>query len=243
MISKGCGKERVLVVASVHAREFITTFLALKLFEDYNGDTAVDFVPMLNIDGVVLSRCGLNGTPLTLRNKEFLLSVNKSEDFSLWKANIRAVDINLNFNAGFGKGEGNLKSPASQGYVGKMPESESETRAIANLIRGNNYTMVVAYHSKGEEVYWGFGCNTKYKNETKSFAKYLGYELKATPNSTGGLKDYFTLLTDKLGLTVEVGSDKLPHPIGEDELPNLHKIHKGSWELLDDIAKRLGKQY
>jgi g-D-glutamyl-meso-diaminopimelate peptidase len=239
MVSKGRGEERILVVASVHAREYITTFLALSLFEGYNGSVAIDLVPMLNIDGVILSRCGLNGAPISLREKEFLLNVNRSADFSLWKANIAAVDLNLNFNAAWGKGEGNLKRAASQGFVGNYPESESETRAAANLIRNNNYALAVAYHSKGEEVYWGFGGNNSFKNEAEEFASHLGYRLKQTPLSTGGLKDYFTLNTGKLGLTIEVGNDSLPHPITEDELPNLLKKHKGSWNLLNDIAKKL----
>ena len=239
MISKGEGSVRVLVVASVHAREFITSFLAFKLFESYNGDVRFDLVPCLNIDGVILSRCGVNGTPLSLKDREFLLSVNKnSKDFSLWKANARAVDINLNFDAGFGKGLGNLKKPAPHGYIGKKVESEPETKAIAKLIRENDYKIAVAYHSKGEEVYWGFKDDTSYEAEAQEFANFLGYKLKETRHSTGGIKDYFTLHTKQLGLTVEVGDDNLAHPLSKEILPSLVEKHTGSWELLAELAKQ-----
>ncbi|MCL2629954.1 MAG: hypothetical protein FWD49_00335 [Firmicutes bacterium] len=229
---------RVLIVGAVHAREFITAPLALKLFKDYNkygGSLSLHLVPMLNIDGVMLSRNGLNGVPICEKRKNFLREINKSSNFSLWKANINAVDINLNFNAGWGEGEGNLAYPAPSGFVGKCPESEPETRAVVRLMRHGNYDAVVAYHSKGEEVYYGFRSHEKHENKAKTFANYLGYTPKETPNSAGGLKDYFVQETNRLGLTVEVGSDLLPHPIEESELEPIYNAHKGSWDLLCNL--------
>jgi g-D-glutamyl-meso-diaminopimelate peptidase len=224
----------------VHAREYITAPLVLKLFEDYSYEGArLDLVPLLNIDGALLSRNGIESLKLNAFRKEFLMRVNQKEDFSLWKANINAVDINLNFDAGFGEGEGNLTYPSSQGYIGRCPESEPETKAAANLMRNGSYDAVIAYHTKGEEVYFGFRDDLSHKNEALLFAKSLGYALKETPNSAGGLKDYFVLKTKRFGLTIEAGSDALAHPIKEDELPNLIDRHKGSFNLLGEIVSNL----
>jgi hypothetical protein len=71
----------------------------------------------------------------------------------------------------------------------------------------------------------------------------LGYALKETPRSAGGLKDYFTLQTGRLGLTVEVGKDELWHPYPENRLPELYKQHDGTIEILVELAKELWIKY
>lgn len=244
MITKGCGKERILIVAGVHAREHITVPLVLALMTQYKGKFAVDCVPVLNIDGVLLAKNGLNALPLRINERQNLIKINGGKtDFSLWKANARAVDINVNFDAGWGEGKGNALLPAPESYIGRCPASEPETQSIVRLLSERNYVLVAAYHSKGEEVYYGFRDNKKYQEEARIFANSLNYALKETPESAGGLKDYFTCKTGRLGLTVEVGSDLLPHPYPESELPNLIKRHSGSVELLTEIARGLWTKY
>lgn len=61
------------------------------------------FVPMVNPDGVELCKRGVTSAPKNVRKS--LLRLNGSDDFRAWKANGRAVDLNVNFDAGFGKGE------------------------------------------------------------------------------------------------------------------------------------------
>ena len=72
----------------------------------------------------------LNGKPL----KDFILLVNDgSTDFSYWKANANAVDMNVNFDAGWGKGVQNVFCPAPANFVGYYPNSEREVRSIIDF--------------------------------------------------------------------------------------------------------------
>ena len=243
VISKGSERKGgVLIVGAVHAREYITARLLLKLTAAYSGDYPIDVVPSLNIDGAILAEHGLDEFALRMRERTRLVRINDgSTDFSLWKANIAGVDINNNFDAGWGEGEYNRALPAPAGYVGPRPFSEPETRAARDLMEreDKDYALVVAYHAKGEEVYWGFRKDTRYRREAARVARALGYRLKKTPRSAGGLKDYWTLTTGRLGLTVEVGRDEFAHPYPLSELDELVRGHAGMFGLYADIAEKL----
>ena len=244
MLSKGKGIGGVLLIGSTHAREYITSYLLRDLFEEYQGDYPVDLIPMLNIDGVRLCIGGLNALTLKLRDRITLMRINGgSTDFSTWKANVRGVDLNVNTDAKWGEGQGNLTYPSPQSYVGPCPFSEVESYAIKRVIDEGNYSLIVCYHSKGEEVYYGFSNNHKYRAEASMVANKLGYKLKRTPKSTGGIKDYFTHSTGRLGLTIEIGSDKLEHPITLERLDELKEKHRGIIDLYAEIAKKLWTKY
>lgn len=242
MISKGSGeRNKVLLIGGVHAREYITAPLLRDLMIDYKGDHPVDCVPLLNPDGAQLVTEGLNALPLKLRDRITLLRINDgSTDFSKWKANARAVDLNVNCDADWGMGKDNVTYPAPEGYIGVAPFSENESYAIKRLLENNDYSLVVCYHSKGEEVYYGYGKNKSHKAKATLVANKLKYKLKTTPHSTGGIKDYFILTTGKMGLTIEVGKEKLEHPINLSHLEELKERHKGIITLFTEIVKRNG---
>lgn len=241
MVTKGNGqqKPRILLVGGVHAREYITSYLLCALLKEYNGDCVIDCVPLLNIDGVLLSRLGkqLFGRNDNLYKK--LVALNKSEDFALWKGNIRGVDLNVNFNADWGSGAQNVRQAGSENYIGPYPESENETRAIIGLLYKKQYDMVIAYHSKGEEVYYGYGTDKSNKDLSEKIADFLHYDLKTSDNSAGGLKDYVIKVLHKFALTIEVGEDRFSHPYPMLELPKLIDLHKGSLELFCNIGETL----
>ena len=221
------------LVAGVHAREHISTDLVLKflsdgLFDKINGFN-VCVVPMLNPDGVELSCHGIESAPA--EEKINLLDLNQgSQDFSLWKANGRGVDINNNFDANFDENVHSL-SPAPSGFRGKFPESEPETRAIVTYLAENKPFIVLCYHSKGEELYYNFFQEGReLERDTilaERFAKSTGYSIKNPQNaSSGGLKDF---CVQKLGIpsiTLEIGSDALSHPISSKHLPEIFEKHK-----------------
>ncbi len=238
------GRERAdtLIVGSVHAREHITTDLIEKVF--FGTEYCFDIIPCLNIDGVILAKYGLDGLNISEERKKFLLSVNGGNDFSLWKANISAVDINVNFDAKWGTGAKNIRYPSSENYIGRYPESEPETRAVTNLIKRNRYAQVICFHSKGEVIYHGFGGIRRYIKEAEEYAESLGYELTKATLSAGGLKDWYDLNFDGLGLTVEVGEDKYSHPYPTEKLPELILKHERSVNILYENGKRIaGKIY
>lgn len=209
----------VIVQASIHAREYITTYLCLKLIKHFNRHGKkgrVFFIPMVNLDGVEIC---LQGKPN-------------------YKANANGVDLNVNFDAKWGKGQKNLFTSGEENYVGKHPFSESESRALKDFTTLVGPDLTISYHSKGEEIYWEFFQDENTLKRDYVFAerakKVTGYAVKSTPNSVGGYKDW---CIDKLkipALTIEVGSEQLTHPIGK---KHLRKIYRQNKKLLNSLIQ------
>jgi g-D-glutamyl-meso-diaminopimelate peptidase len=162
-----------------------------------------------------------------------LVSLNKSEDFSLWKANVRGVDLNVNFDAAWGKGAKNLRRPGAENYIGKRPFSERESRAIRQFTLRVAPDYTVSYHTKGEEIYWRFPYVTYTcpyeKDLADSLSRTTGYPLKVAENSVGGYKDWCLQTLRIPAFTVEVGKDTIRHPLDERALP--HIIEKNKYAL------------
>lgn len=229
---------RVLLAASIHAREHITTDLVIALLESYLGSYSIDCLPVINPDGVKL--CCEGADWLTARQKSRLVALNGGSDFSLWKANLNGVDLNVNFDADWGEGMYNVTIPSAENYIGLTPFSEPETAAVKRVL-DNNYAVAVSYHSKGEEVYWGYEHNFRHYQRARCYAENVGYALKRSENSCGGLKDYYALNFSGLGLTVEIGEDRFPHPYPISELDNLINKHANSIDLLCQIGEELAQ--
>lgn len=237
-LQKGDPARSTLIFGGIHAREHITVELLLALWKAFEGDMTL--VPCLNVDGLILATEGIGALGLSAREARRLIAVNGgSEDFSLWKANARAVDLNVNFDAGWGTGRQNVFAPAPANYVGPRPASEAETRAAVALMGQGSYAAVLAYHSKGEEIYYGFGASDAGYGTGKLLAAELGYALKKPQDSAGGLKDYWIKTTGRAGLTIEVGKDELPHPYPRTQLPALIDQHKRVLPLLNALNGRL----
>ncbi len=202
------GKGGILIQGAIHAREHITAYITAQMAlynERYRLLHNVCFVPMVNPDGVELCVKGLNSVPPPYQAE--LLKINGySHDFSLWKSNARGVDLNLNFNADWGKGKGNLTYPAPFGYIGKYPESEPESIALLELLK-DGFSLTLSFHAKGEELYYGYGDYDPYPSLTSSISEVLGYPAKKTIGSTGGFKDRCVLIDRIPSYTVEFGDD------------------------------------
>ena len=220
-------------VSSVHAREFISTDLVCKMIDEGLFDNVknfnLSFVLMANPDGVELCKNGIFSAPRNYQKK--ILKINKnSTDFKLWKANARGVDINNNFDARF-KTNVNSCVPSSSGYIGKRAESEKETTALVKYLNKINPFIVICYHSKGEEIYYNFFQSgdrlERDKKIAEKFSKSTGYVIKnPEETSSGGLKDYVIEKLKVPALTIELGDDRLTHPIDEDKLNDIFEKHK-----------------
>lgn len=173
-ITIGKGSKDILIIGSLHASEWITTPVLMRTVEtllwDYgqeisvNGDSvksildrySLTFIPMANPDGVILVQQGADAYP---HRKEELLARNSAygDDFSRWKANIRGVDLNRNFDVPewwTQPEKTDYPDPNYAHHPGSSPESEPETRAVANWIRNNQPELFLDYHSFGEILYW-----------------------------------------------------------------------------------------
>lgn len=218
-IKIGDGKDAIIITGGIHARENVTALLVIRqAFKLLNSKLpfTVYFIPMLNPDGAVLIERGASGAK---EYSEFVRAVNGSDNFSLWKANIRAVDLNVNFDAKFGRGKSNIMYPAPQNYVGEYAFSEPETAALRDFTLEVKPIFTVSYHALGQEVYWDFG-QTDMRNRTLAYkvADLLGYKaVDGDLSSTGGYKDW-CILNGIPALTIEIGDSAFSHPLSESDV-------------------------
>lgn len=128
-------------------------------------------------------------------------------DFSMWKANINGVDLNVNYDAHWGEGASNVTYPRSSDCIGKYPLSESENKALSSYTMENDFLITLSYHASGRVIYYGFMDKTPCCSLTEEISAILNYPLIKTFNSTGGYKDWFIEKYARLGLTIEIGKD------------------------------------
>ena len=198
----GRGEKRVHFNASFHANEWITTPIVLTFLNDYllaltnnlpiRGvyplplyfQTNLTIVPMVNPDGVDLV---LNGPPNNETVRANLIKWNNgSSDFSGWKANINGVDLNDQFPAEWEKErERNPKTPGPRDYGGESPLSQPESIAMAELTKEMDFARVLAFHTQGEVIYWGFNNLEPPESEllANEFARVSGYQAEQTVDS------------------------------------------------------------
>lgn len=227
---------------AIHAREWVTSLLALEHILRGVKHGGIWFIPLANPDGALLCTNGIESVRDGERRKR-LLRVNGGEDFSLWKANADCVDLNVNFPAQWGRGAFNVRVPAPQGYIGEAPLCAPESRALAEFTQWVKADYTVSWHTKGEEIYWRFRQDGERAKRDLEFATALsgslGYPLAEAPDSTGGYKDWCVESLKISALTVEAGSDKRKHPLGEEALPELiPKCGNAACDLTEFVWKR-----
>lgn len=217
----GTGKKMILMDASMHAREHMTTNVLMEMIDQYTvayannskfgtynvrsvlSDVAIWFVPMVNPDGVTLVQYG----PNAMKNPMQVKQINGySSDFGRWKANARGVDLNRNFDsrwAGLPKG-----SPSWHMYRGPAPFSEPESKALGQFMAKYPFKTNLAIHSSGQVIYWGFNAQTKFRNTilARLLSNTTGYGLiKSSETAPIGVSTvYFTKVTGMPGMTIEI---------------------------------------
>ncbi len=220
---------------AIHAREWITALLGIEHLRRSVTRGGVWILPLMNPDGALLCDKGIE--TVSSERREFLLGLNGKEDFSLWKANAEGVDLNLNFPARWGKGRGNIFTPAPHGFVGDEPLSAPESNALALFTEEIMPDFTVSWHTKGEEIYWKFHQSIARTMRDKKLAKVLsretGYPLKSTPFSAGGYKDWCVETLKIPAFTVEVGSDERAHPLGFEDFPDILNKNLDALEKLN----------
>lgn len=228
---------QLFIQGAIHAREWVTAQLCVLLAEKYTGKCGLWCVPMSNPDGVMLAQYGLDSVG-EAKTREFLYGINgKSNDFSLWKANARAVDLNVNFNALWGTGKSNVTYPAPANYIGPYPFSESESRALAAFTDKVRPRYTVSYHARGRVIYYGFNGMDPDPQISGIASESTGYPAYTSEGSAGGYKDWFVLTTYRAGLTVEVGGEGVPYADLQIRLPSMLRENSGLPGALDEAAR------
>ncbi|MBT2736039.1 M14 family metallopeptidase [Bacillus sp. ISL-7] len=230
----GTGEKRVHYNGSFHANEWITTSIIMTFLNDYllaltnhnlirglpmfplYQQSILSIVPMVNPDGVDLV---LHGPPEIENWNKRVVDFNKgSTDFTDWKANIRGVDLNDQFPARWELEKArNQTEPGPRDFVGEKPLSEPEAMAMAKLIKKRNFVRVLAFHTQGEVIYWGFENLEPPESEdiVKEFSRVSGYEPIKTIESYAGCKDWFIQDWKRPGFTIELGRGINPLPLSQ----------------------------
>lgn len=241
--SLGEGKDIILVQCGIHAREYITSFFCIELIKYlscFNFLGKVVFVPLSNPDGVKICLCGSNFIR-DRKRRSFIKNILKEKDKKYYKANTNGVDLNVNFDCFWGQGKYNNKvKPSFANYIGKSPNSEKEVKSLIALTKKLMPKIVLSFHSKGKVFYYGFSGQSKDSLEKqKKYIKIIkeenGYVPLFTKNSAGGYKDYCLMKLNVVGFTIEVGDNKIPHPIG---LKHLKEIFMENKDIVLKLLKK-----
>ncbi|MDD3766076.1 MAG: M14 family metallocarboxypeptidase [Eubacteriales bacterium] len=213
----GKGEKKILYNAAHHGLEWITAKLLMKFVFDYaksyikgvrlkgynirklHERVSIYIVPMVNPDGIEISK-----------------------EMKMWQSNARGVDLNHNYDAGWeeykelAEKEG-IGVPSHTRFPGAHPESEPESKALADFTRRINPEYVLAFHSQGQVIYWQY--QDYFPPNSLEIAQKLsavsGYKLDLADglSSYSGYKDWFIKEFGKPGYTIEVGAGENPLPI------------------------------
>ena len=219
---------QILIEASIHAREYPATLVVVGIVEylvnqELNGGVYV--IPLMNPDGVRLVLEGVDWIECE-KQREYILNVNDgSSDFSQWKADILAVDLNVNFDALWGGGSQNVFCPSPGNFIGYYPDSEREVRELIDLSYELNPDLTLSFHTKGNVIYYGFEILSPEDIErdriiAEAISQVNGYIPIQTANSTGGYSDWVSQYLGVPAFTIEIGDPSLPTPVPLSVVPD-----------------------
>jgi len=238
-LTVGCGENAVLINASHHANEWITSAIAMKFLEEYadltsRNETSPQFknitlhiVPMVNPDGVDLVTGALGKHRIAYKKAQAMATEATDTEPAFpdcWKANILGIDLNSNYPASweqaklhkFARG---YTKPGPRDYVGESPLCEPETSAMAAYTIANDFLHTISLHTQGEAIFWQYqDYNPPGAEElARRMSTVSGYQLEDVPDTSShaGYRDWFIEKFNRPGMTVECGLGENPLPISD----------------------------
>ena len=254
----GKGSKRVVMCASMHAREYISTNFIMYMADSYalgyvNNETRDGYsirqsldnvtlviIPMVNPDGINLAQHGYEST----KNSEYLSGL-KTNSFGYrgWKANSNGVDLNNNFDIlWYSKGK-----PSFSGYSGPYAASEPETQAMQNFINDADYEIFASFHTQGQVLYWMDSiCDQTLKQKFKPHIDRICREIGFTempPDTSVGysgyMTDYVRYFRKKMAMTIELCPYVGDYPYPETEFDKIAYPVRNIGLILADICTQL----
>lgn len=241
-ITAGEGNRRVFYNAEHHANEWITTPILLKFIEElskaYTAGAALEgknaaeimrkstisIAPAVNPDALDLVTGELRSGAYydgAVRIAQAFPAIPFPDG---WKANIRGVDLNLQYPAGWQRAKEikfaqGYTRPAPRDYVGSAPLSAPESRAAYDYTLSFDPAATLSYHTQGNVIYWKYlDLEPPGSRElAERLGELSGYQVEETPYASGfaGYKDWFISEFDRPGCTIECGLGENPLPISD----------------------------
>ena len=215
-LGKGGGK-RVFFNGAHHGMEWLTSKLLM--------DFAFDLERQMYETAEIMKNCTLYIVPMVNPDGVEIASSGRR-----WQANARGVDLNHNYDALWHRYKEmeediGIKGPGPTRFSGAYPESEPESRAIADFTRQNDFDVVMAFHSQGQVIYYDFcgyvpPLTLDYVNRFERVSPYKA-ENPDKAASYGGYKDWFIKTYKRPGFTIETGKGENPLPV--DDLPEIYE--------------------
>ncbi len=251
-LSLGRGANRVAYNAAHHANEWITTPLLLRFTEELaeayaygrelcgrSAREILDYatlciLPAVNPDGMDLVTGELREGAFFRAARDIAARFPQIPFPDGWKANIRGVDLNLQYPAGWeqaweNKAAQGVRGPAPADFVGAAPLCAPESRAMYAFTLAFDPALTLAYHSQGEVLYWRY---LDYEPPeglriARIFSQLSGYAVEEAPFASGfaGYKDWFIREFDRPGFTMEAGLGQNPLPVTD--FPALYEKNLG----------------
>ncbi len=171
LIEFGRGGKRIFVCGAHHAREYITTTYLMYAIDryarcyrgntDWNGynvkeildNVTFSIVPMINPDGINLVQNGIYSVANVAEVSALPIYEGKKYGYPAWKANIRGVDLNWNYDKDW-TAEKSKNGRGSSGFNGDTPRSEPESVAVADYVDTHPFDAYFSFHTQGEIFYW-----------------------------------------------------------------------------------------
>ncbi|MBQ7810572.1 MAG: hypothetical protein IJ346_06395 [Clostridia bacterium] len=203
LVKTGRGDKKLLIAASVHSREFISSCFIMRCLKEFLKqdceleDKSLYIIPMLNPDGVEIA----------LKREE---PIKKPKNFTpeLFKNNADNINLNANFPFCFNK------VPKSR-QGGCRACSEPETKALVNLCEEEKFSAAVALHARGNCIYFRDFGNGRVKGDCElacAFKENCGFALveptKNAEDYAGGFENWFRFRYKKPALCVELVEDE-----------------------------------
>ncbi len=171
LIKFGRGDKKIFVCGTHHAREYISTTYLMNAIDkysyadkydlfwnEYNVSDILDkvtfhIVPMVNPDGVNLVQNGIYATTNAGELSKMKIYEGAKYGYSAWKANIRGVDLNWNYDKDWNIKK-NKNPNGSTGFNGNGPYTEPETIAVSDYVDSIMFDAYFSFHTQGEIFYW-----------------------------------------------------------------------------------------
>ena len=263
-INFGKGDTKVILCASMHAREYIaTTYLMYyldryaygyytnEIKEDtYNIREILDnvtfiVVPQINPDGINLVQYGVENTKDPDAVKQIPFTSDGGEyGYRGWKSNINGVDLNANFPVLWPYPYG---SPNSSSYSGAEAGSEAETRAMVDLMDNTDFEILVSFHTQGEVIYWMDGnCDRdlvdKHKPYIERICRETGFEMMPPDSDTGVgrcMTDYARYYKRAMAMTIELCPYEGNYPYPDEDFDRVAWPARNIGLMIGQIALEL----